>query len=147
MLVIVWLCLAGAVQAEFNTSIEVALDLLSPAMDMDWNYWTYDDPTGYAANIRTAKSSGAMGASFIAQRYRVFGQAATRPEVYASGNGEQVGSSSGTGVGHKLLPTTGILTEYEAAEAMMMSVRLSHLPHGLLTLHNITVDIPVHTQA
>lgn len=149
MLPLAWLLLAITAEAQFNTTIEFPLTALSPMVDMLEAFWAYDDQTGYAQTLQTRRGSGAFTALFLAQGYRLHGEAADRPEVRVTGSRDLLGVVTGTGISNRteLHVSKGVLSEVKLSEATMMELRVSYLDNGLITVHNITLDIPVRTQA
>lgn len=149
MLHLAWLLLAVVIDAQFNTTFEFVLDPLSPAISLNWMQWAYDDETGYLQNVRTRRSSGGFVSYFVAQRGRMYGEVADRPEVPVTGSRATLGWATGTGglTNELKEDSDGLLGEVQAAGAATMWLRASHLVHGLVTLHNITLDVPARTQA
>lgn len=158
MSILSWLSLATIVTALFNTTFEVTLDNFSPSFATDYGdglygpWWVYDRNTGFFQNNPVGRSSGGLDVCFVAQAFRVFGEAEVRPERSSPETSKGfVGAAALVGSDkygrHRFGPAEGLLASWNASKAMSMILHISHSPSALITIHNITIDVPVRTQA
>lgn len=149
MLLLSLLVAAGVARSQFNTTFQFVLKPLSPSLDIasPGDVWAYDDKTGYAYLGSEGYSSGNWFASFIAKTFRLYGVAdnnlhsegylVMRPSIANGGPTLTINSST----------ETRLLAEWTAPEPMIMNLNVFHGPAMAITIHNITIDVPVRTQA
>lgn len=146
------MAIAGTAAAQFNTSFEFAFKPTSPSFDMTKagrKVWIVDDKTGYVSLSPEYGSSGGFNSSFIGTGLRLYGEADAKLRedreephramtvLIANGPTIPVNTSSGA----------RLLAESVSAEARFFKMKVGHPPGVALTFHNVTVDVPVRTQA
>lgn len=164
-----WAFAASTATAQFNTTVKFTLTSMDPMVDLDaasetWAGvpFTLDDATGYRTS--TGRSSGNAGCWFVGSAFDVQGSVNWKGDAPPEGPAgvglnnpasaflyypdtdyhrrrnetRQFNISAGTGP--DLLSVSQLdLRAYE--------LRLSFSPYTVLEFHNITVDVPILTQA
>lgn len=154
MLLLSWLPLVAVATAQFNSTIEITLDNLSPSFGTDYRegpfftQWVYDNTTRFFQNNPIGRSSGSLDLCFVAKSFRVYGDVVLRSNKAQSGSlgaahlwGSVKDDKSFTG------PSEGIIADWNASQALVMQLAIVYPPSALITVHNVTIDVPVRTQA
>lgn len=160
--------MATLVAAQFNSTIEIALDNLSPSFDTGFGdrslgpWWVYDSNTGFFQSSPASRSSGGLDVCFVAQGNRVSGEAIHRPERSPLGGANgSVGTASfkesngfgrigyeSNGYGRIAYgPADGLLASWNTSHVSVMNLHIGYKSSGIVTITMSTIDVPVRTQA
>lgn len=151
------LATASSAVAQFNGSFEYTVSPLSPFLRMTTSGetaagesdWVYDEKTGYATNKPLSRTP--FYASFVAKGFRLNGQVEspdndsfnpTMKDLFAT-----LMLSSGPHFSLGPDNSSVTLVNWTALESALFGLTLNLYTGTSFTLHNITIDLPVRTQA
>lgn len=164
----VWLLFAQSVIAQFNTTIRFTLTSLDGPVDVDaarsWHAglpFTVDTETGYRTS--TGRSSGVFGSSFVGTGFEVQGYGLRKYGQPTEDDSEDTSTlhpvyawlshSDQDWQKEELLELTGNVTNdprlFTATDFSLSTYDLiwTFRADSQLEFHNLTIDIPIRTQA
>lgn len=136
---------AASVDAQFNTSFEFVLDSLSPMLHFNYSEWTFDPESNSSLSVASnGNQSSTFSASFVGQEFRIGGTVNARTQ-----DSSALGSVH---IGESVTPFQNtdheVLAEWTARAPEVVDLQVT-CPAGSAdcTVHNVTINVPVRTQA
>lgn len=155
------LVLGGLAAAQFNASFQYTLDLRSPALGLLSTGrlpWIYDEETG-CMNSPQAQA-GAEEVSkvleVVTSRYIISGEVTTLGGATTQSPTELLGWITAWGDRgmeddeiriQDLSESSGLLLNWSQPDAAFTRLHVYVARQGALSMHNVTIELPVHTQA
>lgn len=151
-----FLYLVWPVLAQFNATFRYAFPAIAPHFDLYENgpfEWIYDDDTGYSVSQpRQDRRAVPFPLSVVGENFSLYGEPTKVMNVTdglsvtllspVTGDVERFQNSTGP-----VNVTAEVAGNWTRMEPRVLNMWAVKQPSTRLTLHNITVDIPVRTQA